>query len=55
MLVRFIYDVVSLLDRRHRENKIRTELEALSDSELSHIGLRRNDITEVAREVAQQQ
>ena len=55
MLVRLINDVVSLLDRRHRENKIRNELEALTDDELSDIGLDRGDICVVARQVAHQQ
>jgi uncharacterized protein YjiS (DUF1127 family) len=55
MLIRFINDVVSLLDRRHRESKIRHELEILSDEELSHLGLRRKDIKRIARSAIQQQ
>lgn len=54
MLVRFIHDVVSILDRRYRESKIRTELEALTDDELSDIGLTRGDIHNVARQAARQ-
>ena len=55
MLIRLINDVVSLLDRRHRESKIRIELEALTDDELSDIGLERGDIDTVARQAACQQ
>jgi uncharacterized protein YjiS (DUF1127 family) len=55
MLNRLINDVVSLLDRRHRENKIRTELESISDKDLSEIGIRREDIGRIARESARQQ
>ena len=47
-------DVVSLLDRGRRESKIRTELEALSDEDLSCLGIQRRDIDKVAREAAQQ-
>lgn len=53
MFARFVTDVVSLLDRRYRESKIRIELEALSDKELSEIGLKRRDIVDVARGVTQ--
>jgi uncharacterized protein YjiS (DUF1127 family) len=52
MLSRLFYDVVSLLGRRHREIRIRNELEALSDQELIDIGLKRGDIHGVAREAA---
>ena len=55
MLVRLINDVVSLLDRRHRENKIRNELEALTDDELSDIELNRGDIYSVAKQAVCQQ
>lgn len=50
MLARLVNDVVSLLGRRHRESKIRNELESLTDQELSDIGLKRGDIERVARE-----
>lgn len=55
MLGKLFNDVVSLLDRGHRERTIRSELEALSDKELSDIGLNRGDIYRVAREAAKQQ
>jgi uncharacterized protein YjiS (DUF1127 family) len=52
MFARLFYDVVSILGRRHRECKIRNELEALSDKDLTEIGLTRGDICVVAREAA---
>ncbi len=54
MVAKLIDDVVSLLDRGRRESKIRTELEALSDEDLSCLGIKRQDIDKVAREAAQQ-
>ena len=55
MLDRLINDVVSLLDRRYRERTIRNELEALTDKELSDIGLERGDIDRIARETTRLQ
>jgi len=55
MVGKLFSDVVSLLDRRHRERRIRNELEALSDKELSDIGLTRGDIDRIARESSRQQ
>lgn len=54
MACEIIDDVVSLLDRGHREVKIRVELEALSDEDLLVLGIQRRDIAKVAREAAQQ-
>ena len=50
MVAKLINDVVSLLDRRRRERKIRDELEALSDEDLAELRISRNDITYIAKE-----
>ena len=50
MVAKLINDVVSILDRRCRARKIRTELEALSDQDLAELGLSRGDIRSVANE-----
>jgi uncharacterized protein YjiS (DUF1127 family) len=49
-----IDDVVLVLDRRCRESRIRTELEALSDKDLQSLGIQRQEIAEIARCAAYQ-
>lgn len=53
MVAKLIYDVVSLLDRRCRERRIRTELEALTDQDLAELGIARSDIRNIAKETIQ--
>jgi uncharacterized protein YjiS (DUF1127 family) len=50
MVGKIISDVVSLLGRRHRERRIRNELDALSDEDLAELRLARTDIQQVARQ-----
>ena len=50
MVAKLINDVVSILDRRRRERKIRNELEALSDEDLAELSIERDDISHIAKE-----
>lgn len=54
MVAKLINDVVSLLDRRRRERKIRNELEALSDEDLAELRIERDDISLIAKQTTRQ-
>lgn len=53
MFTKIIDDVVSILDRRRRARKIRTELQALSDEELAELGIERQEIRYIAKTTTQ--
>ena len=49
ILARTIYRIVERVDAYRRYHRTRSQLEALSDHELSDIGLERSDIERIAR------